>query len=91
MPSGSSSSSSSDAYSSESSSSSSSGSGRSIVGEISLSDKVVIALEAFQASMNGVEVSSSRCPHGLGYTTLRVDFLGTKHLARPSLLLRGCS
>ena len=79
MPYSSSSSSSSDARSSESSS------GRSLDGETHLPDKVVVALEASQASMDSAKVSFFRCPHGLSFTTLRVEFLGTKHLARPFL------
>ena len=38
--------------------------------------------------MDGAEVGFSRCLHGLGYTILKVESLGTKHLARPFLLLK---
>ena len=54
-------------------------------------NEVVIALEASQVSMDGVEVGFSKCPHGLTFTTLRVESLGTKSLARPSLLSGGRS
>ena len=93
MPSSSNSPSSSDACSSGSSSgnSSSGDSGRSLSSEILLSDKIVIALEASQASMDGAKVGSSRCLHGLGFTTLRLGSLRAKSLARPSLLLEGRS
>ena len=93
MPSSSSSSSSSDAHNSGSSSGSSSGSDNSwnLISETSLSYKILIALEASQASMDGAKVGSSRCPHDLGFTTLRVKSLGDMSLARPSLLLRGRS
>ena len=40
--------------------------------ETFLTNKVMVDLKTSQASMVGVKVSSSRCPHGLGFTTLRV-------------------
>lgn len=55
------------------------------VSEVSLHGKVVVALEASQASRDGVEVSSSRSLHGLGFTSLRVESLGIRRLAQPSL------
>ena len=66
----------------------------------------MIALEASQAFMDGAKVSFSRCPHGSGFTALRVSSgclhglgfailrmksLGVKRLAKPSLLLGGRS
>ena len=71
MPSSSSSSSNLDARSSGSNSGSSNG--RSLVGENPLPNKVVIALEASQASMDDAEVGSPKCPHGLGLATLIVE------------------
>ena len=51
----------------------------------------MVALKVSQASMDGAKVGSSRCPNGLGFTTLRVESLGTMLLARPSLLSGGRS
>ena len=84
MLSSSSESSSSDAYSIGSSSSSGSGSSRgwSLISETPLSNRIMVAVEA---SMDGAEVGSSRCPHGLGFTTLRVESLRVRRLAKPSL------
>ena len=56
-----------------------------------LPGKVVVTLEAFQASMDDVKVGSSRCPHGLDLTSLRVESLGVKRLAKPSLHSSGRS
>ena len=62
MLSSSSESSSSDRRSSGSSSNSGSSSSRSLISETPLLDRIVVALEAFQTSMDGAEVGSSRCP-----------------------------
>ena len=63
------SSSSSDSSSSDACSSGSSG--RSLVNETILSNKIVVALEA---SMDGAKVASFRCPHGFGFIALKVSF-----------------
>ena len=74
---------SSDARSSGISSSSGSSSGRSLISETPLLDRIVVALEASQASMDGAAISSFRCPHSLSFTTLRVESLRVKRLAKP--------
>ena len=83
MSSSSSESSSLNACSSGSSSNSGGGSssGRSLISETPLSDRIVVALEASQAFMDGAEVGSSKYPHGLDFTTLRVESLGVRRLA----------
>ena len=64
---------------------------KSLVSEVSLHGKVVVALKASQAVKDGVEVDSSRSLHGLGFTSLRVESLGVKRSSQPSLHLSGCS
>ena len=60
-------------------------SGQSLVSKASLPSKVVVALGASQASKHDVGVDSSRWPHGLSFTSLRVESLGVRRLAQPSL------
>ena len=64
---------------------------QSLISEAPLLDKVVVALEALQTSITGIEVCSSRCPHGLGFATLRVESLGIRRLAKLFFLLGGRS
>ena len=64
---------------------------QSLISEAPLLDKVVVALEAPQTSITGIEVCSSRCPHGLGFATLRVESLGIRRLAKLFFLLGGRS
>ena len=72
-----------DSHSSGSSSSNSndSSSGQSLISKALLPGKVMVALEASQAFKNDVEVNSYRFPHGLGFTSLRVESLGVRRLA----------
>ena len=44
----------------------------------------MVALKASQAFKDGVEAGSSRSLYGLGFTSLRVEFLEVRRLARPS-------
>ena len=87
MPSSFSESSSSKDRSSGSSSNSDNGSsgGRSLIIETPLSDRIMVALEAFQASIGGVEVGFSRCSHGLGFITLRVESSRVRRVTKLSL------
>ena len=64
---------------------------RSLISEAPLSNRALVSLDASQAFMDGVWVGFSRCPHGLCYTSLRVESLGVRRLARPSLHLGGRS
>ena len=56
-----------------------------------MSNRIIVSFEASQASMDGVEVVSSRCFYGHGFTTLRVESLRVRRLAKRSLLFGGRS
>ena len=62
-----------------------------MVSKASLLGKVVVALGASQASEDDVGVDSSKCPHSLGFTFLRMEFLRIRRLAQPSFQSGGRS